>query len=114
MGDENLAVQLARMEERLLYIAREQDEAKRSRKATYEKMEEQSQTLILMDGRMQKVEESLKTQAPTIEEFITIKHKVQGAGAAGKWIWGAAGSLLGMVGLIAAAKTGLITLLTGK
>ena len=85
--NEDEKVRLARLEERFNFIYNELMEAKTSRKNQYEKIEEMSSTVVQIDNRVQIVEGSLKQQAPTIEEFITIKHKVVGAGFAGKWVW---------------------------
>jgi len=87
MPNENLAVELAKLAVSLEYIQREMAEAKIARKDQYEKMEEQNLTLSKLDTRMGEVEKSLKTQAPTIEEFITIKQRVVGAGLFGRWTW---------------------------
>lgn len=48
-------------------------------------------------NRLKNVEESLARNEPTIEEFITIKHKVVGAGLFGKWVWAAAGAIIGIL-----------------
>lgn len=53
-------------------------------------------------NRLKNVEDSLAKNEPTIEEFITIKHKVVGAGIFGKWVWAAAGAILSL--LVAARK----------
>ena len=42
-------------------------------------------SLQKMEGRLKNVEDSFAKSEPTIEEFITIKHKVAGAGVFGKW-----------------------------
>lgn len=52
-------------------------------------------------NRLKNVEDSLAKNEPTIEEFITIKHKVVGAGIFGKWVWAVAGAI---IGLLAAAR----------
>ena len=48
-------------------------------------------------SRLKNVEDSLAKNEPTIEEFITIKHKVVGAGIFGKWVWAGAGAIIGML-----------------
>lgn len=48
-------------------------------------------------NRLKNVEDSLAKNEPTIEEFITIKHKVVGAGIFGKWVWAAAGAIIGIL-----------------
>lgn len=58
-------------------------------------------SITKMDNRLKNVEESLAKNEPTIEEFITIKHKVVGAGIFGKWVWAGAGAI---IGLLAAAR----------
>jgi hypothetical protein len=97
MPNESPEVQLAVLAERFMFIQQELAEAKTARKSQYEKMEEQSVMLIQMDARMQTVEASLKSQAPTIEEFITIKHKVVGAGLAGRWSWAALTAVIALL-----------------
>ena len=52
-------------------------------------------------NRLKNVEDSLAKSEPTIEEFITIKHKVTGAGIFGKWVWAGAGAI---IGVLAAAR----------
>jgi hypothetical protein len=101
MPNESIEVQLAVLVTQMGFIQQELSEAKTARKGQYEKMEEQSQTLTQVSSRLQKVEESLASQAPTIEEFITIKHKVVGAGLAGRWTWII---LAGLVGLLASFR----------
>ena len=90
MANESTEVQLARLQEQMKIVLEELHSAKDGRKAQYEQMSE-------ISNRLQKVESSLANQAPTIEEFITIKHKVVGAGLMGKWIWLAAGGLITFV-----------------
>ena len=90
-------LQLARLEERLNQVLQGMAQDRESRKQQYEKTEELAQSITKLDGRMGQVEQSLTQQAPTIEEFITIKHRVVGAGMMGKWVWAIAGGLLGML-----------------
>lgn len=49
------------------------------------------------DGDIRLIKEQLASNAPTIQEFVTIKHKVQGAGALGKFIWASGGALLATI-----------------
>jgi chromosome segregation ATPase len=92
----SLEVQLAVLGEQYKFIQKELEEAKAARKTQYEKMEEQSVSLANMGNRLKAVEESLTKQSPTIEEFITIKHKITGAGIFGKWAWGTLAFLIGL------------------
>ena len=87
-------LQLARLEERLNQVLQGMAQDRESQKQQYEKTEELAQSITKLDGRMGQVEQSLTQQAPTIEEFITIKHKVVGAGIAGKWVWAIASGLI--------------------
>ncbi len=95
---ESSDVRIARLEEQFRFIIDDVKEAKNSRKVQYETMESMSQTLAVLMGEVADVKNKLAGQAPTIEEFITIKHKVVGAGVVGKWLWVLGGLLLGAVG----------------
>ena len=97
MSTEPTEVQLARLEERLNQVLQGMAQDRESLKRQYEKTEELAQSITKLDGRMGQVEQSLTQQAPTIEEFITIKHRVVGAGMMGKWVWAIAGGLIGML-----------------
>lgn len=67
-------------------------------------------SITKMDNRLKNVEESLAKNEPTIEEFITIKHKVVGAGIFGKWVWAAAGAI---IGILAATRREIFTWFAG-
>lgn len=97
MGTESPEVQMARLEERLKVILARLDEARSDQQAQQHQMGLITQTLQSMSNRVENVESSLATAKPTIEEFITIKHRVVGAGMMGKWVWAIAGGLLGML-----------------
>lgn len=90
-------VQMARLEERLKGISEGLTLDRESRKQQYETMNEISRSLSSLDNRVGVVEKGFADSAPTIEEFITIKHKVVGAGIAGKWMWAAAGVIISMI-----------------
>jgi hypothetical protein len=94
MTGESIEVQLARMDERFKTVLRELEKATASRKDQYAQLDEMGKSLLSIDNRVGKVEQSLAKNAPTIEEFITIKHRVVGAGVAGRWLWVGATALL--------------------
>lgn len=87
MSGESLDVKLARMDEQMKTVRESVDLARDSRKQQYEMIERINQVLIKMDGRLDGVEKSLAKATPTIDEFVNIKLKVQGAGMAGKAAW---------------------------
>lgn len=97
MGQESTEVQMARLEERLKVILERLDEARNDQQASQENIGLITQTLQSISSRVENVESSLATAKPTIEEFITIKQRVVGAGMMGKWIWAIAGALIGML-----------------
>lgn len=91
---EAIEIQMARLDERFKAVLLGQEDAKLSRKHQYDQLEAIGQSITTIDNRLKSVESSLAKSAPTIEEFITIKHKVVGAGIAGKWLWAAGGFIL--------------------
>lgn len=95
---ESAETQIARLEERLKTIFELLERSNRDQNAIKEWMNQTNLALNKIDSRVKGVEDSLAKASPTIEEFITIKHKVVGAGIMGKWIWGGAGMLLGVLG----------------
>lgn len=97
MSNETLDVRLARLEEQFKFLVEEAREAKASRKGQYESTEKLSKSITTMVQDMNEVKAKLAGQAPTIEEFITIKHKVVGAGKLGKWLWAVGAFIIGVV-----------------
>ena len=87
---ESLEVQYARLDERLKSLLKMME-------ASASAQTEMSDSLANITFRVRNVEASLAKNAPTIDEFITIKHKVVGAGALGKWLWGVGALLIGWV-----------------
>uniref|UniRef100_A0AAU6VZJ9 Tail length tape-measure protein n=1 Tax=Pseudomonas phage Arace01 TaxID=3138526 RepID=A0AAU6VZJ9_9VIRU len=99
---ESNEVQIARVDEKLKAILAELAQARDGRKQQYEKLESVGRYIQILEARIEAVEKSLAKASPTIDEFLVIKHRVTGAGLIGKWIWLAAGSL---IGIVAASKT---------
>lgn len=91
---ETVEVRVARLEEQLKFLVEDAREAKASRASQYESIEALSKAVLSMGTDMTEVKTKLAGQAPTIEEFITIKHKVVGAGKLGKWVWITLGGLI--------------------
>lgn len=94
MGNESLEAQLARIDERLRLVMVQNDKAEASRKEQYQFNERIERTVGDMSVKVTNVENKLATASPTIEEFITIKHKIVGAGKLGKYLWLAGGALI--------------------
>lgn len=97
MSGESTEVQLVRLEERLKIIMESMTLDRNARKEQYEKMEEISEKLTVLTLRVGTVEDGFARSAPTIEEFITIKHKVAGAGLAGRWVWVAGAAIISIL-----------------
>ena len=89
-------IQLARMDERMKMILDRLDEGQDSFIKTSDWMNNVDRQLGDITFRMINVEQSLASTRPTIDEFIKIKHKITGAGLAGKWLWTGFGVLLGV------------------
>ena len=97
MDPTDVKVQIGRMDERLKVIIDGLQQDRDSRKHQYEKLESISITLNEFSNRISVLEDNFAKSAPTIEEFITSKHKVVGAGIAGKWLWIVVGGVLGFL-----------------
>lgn len=100
MSNDSDSVMLARLEERLRTLFENQEKDNRGK----ERMEQTLSGLQIaiqdMTARLKNVEDSLAKNEPTIEEFITIKHKVVGAGMFGKWVWFGLGAVITMIAAI--------------
>lgn len=86
------------------------DKAESNRKALYEKVEEVAKDVQAVNLRLTAAELAITENEPTIREFITIKHKVQGAGTLGKWLWGIGGVILGFAAFVVSKATELVTI----
>ena len=89
--------QIARLDERLTSIVALMRESREEFKLHKDLAKEISTSLANIGHRVESVEHSLAKASPTIDEFIIIKHKIQGAGMLGKWLWVALGFLVGTV-----------------
>ncbi|AHB79434.1 tail length tape-measure protein [Escherichia phage vB_EcoP-ZQ2] len=92
---------LVRLEERLKTLFDNQARDRQDREKLEETLVELRDSINDIGNRLKNVEDSLAKNEPTIEEFITIKHKVVGAGIFGKWVWAGAGAI---IGVLAAAR----------
>lgn len=97
---------LARLEERLKTMFENQARDRQDREKLEETLSDLRDSINNMGNRLKNVEDSLAKNEPTIEEFITIKHKVVGAGIFGKWVWAAAGAI---IGILAATRREIFT-----
>lgn len=100
MGNESTEVLLARLEERLRTIFENQGRENRGREQMSQALHNLRDSVQKMDARLKNVEDSFARTEPTIEEFITIKHKVVGAGVFGKWVWLGAGAIIGVLAAV--------------
>lgn len=101
---------LVRLEERLKTLFENQTRERQDREKLEETLVELRDSINDIGNRLKNVEDSLAKNEPTIEEFITIKHKVVGAGIFGKWVWAGAGAI---IGVLAAARREIFTWFAG-
>ena len=101
--------QIAVLNERFRVIMEALRESKQEARECALSLSNVTRSIDALTTRITSVEDSLAKNAPTIEEFITIKHKVVGAGILGKWVWMALG---GVIGFIFAARGYIIELMT--
>lgn len=111
MSNESIEVQLAILAERVSTVIEDNKESKITRKAQYDSIEAIRAAVGTVNNRVGNLETQMSAAKPTIEEFITIKHKVVGAGALGKWLWAAGAALLGFV---AASRETIFHWFSGK
>jgi len=76
-------------------IENEMHDAKEARGKVYERIEATNQKVDHLGWRMDALEKTMNSQAPTIAEFLTYKEQVKGAGRLGKFLWAAGGLILG-------------------
>lgn len=87
MSGDSTEVKIARIEERLIVLVNAEEQAREGRKQQYQTLENINRALLALENRVKDVENQLNKASPTIDEFITIKHKVVGAGVMGKYLW---------------------------
>ena len=107
MSVESVEVRVARLEENMKFLVQEAGEAKQGRKVQYETNDLLSKLISNLTNDMKMVTDKLAGQAPTIEEFITIKHKVEGAGKLGKFFWVIGTAIISVIGTLVAVSKGL-------
>lgn len=87
-------IQLARLDERMKMLLDRMEENHESHVRNRAWMGQVDRTLETISSRVTSVESSLSKATPTIEEFVTFKNKVLGAGTFGRWLWVLFGALL--------------------
>jgi predicted nucleic acid-binding Zn-ribbon protein len=92
--NESADVQVARLQEQVKTLFNESNGVAQDLKEIKEALVQLNKGLLNMNARVEGVEKSLAKASPTIDEFIEIKHKVVGAGVAGKYVWAAGSCLL--------------------
>lgn len=94
---ESSEVVLARLDERFRTLFENQERERADRAKLEQSLATLKESVTDMSNRLRSVEDSITKSEPTIEEFITIKHKVVGAGIFGKWVWAGAGAVIGVL-----------------
>lgn len=94
---EPIEVQLARMDERMKSILQAQQANSEAQAAQFRQLHALDNTMHSLKERVSDMEESIANAGPALAEYTMIKHKVIGAGLAGKWIWVAASFVLGAI-----------------
>lgn len=95
--NESAEAQIARLDERVKTLLQLLEKKESTESAMQQWMGSVDQILSQMNHRMENVEKSLATSAPTINEFIVLKHKVLGAGVLGKAIWVGGAAIIGFL-----------------
>lgn len=103
MPIEPLEIQMARLQEQLKAVITTLSEDREDRKKTDKSLTDISKTVTNLDRRLENVEHQLLQNEPTIQDFIRIKHQVQGAGKLGRLVWFVGGALI--AGLFTSRET---------
>ena len=94
---ESLEIQIARIQEQLKAMDSYLQEGREDRKTNLDSISRMITSVEIMERRLQKLEDQFAKSEPTIQEFITIKHQVKGAGALGRWAWAFGVGLIAML-----------------
>lgn len=94
---ESMESQFARMDERMKMLLDRMDENHEANVVNRAWMAQVDRSLHDIGSRVTNVENTVSRNAPSLEELVAIKHKVIGAGVAGKWLWIALGAVLSMI-----------------
>ncbi|RUU14847.1 hypothetical protein EOD08_29685 [Mesorhizobium sp. M6A.T.Ca.TU.002.02.2.1] len=101
MADENMEVEIARLDERLKSIERmltdivaSQKEAINARRRGYEAQERTEREMIGINHRLTSVEKSVEAIRPTTVELERVRDRVVFAGSLGKFLWAIGKGLL--------------------
>lgn len=92
---------------RLDRIEMSQEASSESRRRLHEKLDQTDRVLDRVSSRVEGLERSLTSISPTIQEFMTYKHQVIGAGRFGRALW-----WLG--GLVLTAASAVVSYLYGR
>lgn len=88
---------MARMQEQLKSVILALAEDREDRKERDKQITEIAKNTANTEARLAVVESQMVSNAPTIQEFITIKHRVVGAGILGKWAWLLGGATISLI-----------------
>ena len=111
---EPVEVGIARMQEQLKAILEDASEAKQARKEQYKVTQEMQTDLASVKSRLEMVEKQIASSAPTLAEFVVMKHRIQGVGSFGRWLWGFFGFVTGLIAWVIGAIPALQSWLIGK
>ncbi|HWK13248.1 MAG TPA: hypothetical protein VNS02_02550 [Rhizobiaceae bacterium] len=117
MADENMEVEIARLDERLKSIERmladivsAQKEASEGRRRGYEAQERTEREVIGITHRLGAVERSVEAIRPTTAELEKVRDRVMFAGSLGRAMWSVGKALLAA----AAGAAGAYYTMTGR
>lgn len=94
---ESAEIQMARLQEQLKSVIATLAEDREDRKERDKQLTQIAVSISNLDRRLEAVEHQMAAASPTIQEFITIKHKVVGAGIFGKWAWALGGATIAVI-----------------
>jgi hypothetical protein len=94
MNSDLVALIVSRLDSIDKTLAEDRKTSTESRGKVYGRLEGMSKQMTDVEGRVVTLEAHITSMSPTVEEFVTYKERVRGAGVLGRLLWMVGGVLL--------------------
>lgn len=97
-----LSLKMTQAIEGMLRIEKSQEELTKSQS---ELSFQTGQQLFQFNAKLEVMDTRLSAASPTIDEFMRLRQRIQGAGILGKWLWISVGAV---IGILASARQAIL------